>query len=225
MKPAFLNIVYSLIQAQTADGEAVKVEDVKTEVLAILIATTDTTAAFICAFFNHMIDHPYVSATLVSEIDEFEKEERPSFPVASMDNTDALPYFMACVNECLRVSPSTPITLPRTVSQEGLHLNDVFIPLGIEIGANPYVTNRDPAIFGLDADKFDPNRWLQDLERVTQMHKWMFARGWGPRDCVGRHFARMVAQKLLLHVSLAVPVPITTSSVLINPVALWKLPY
>ena len=208
------------MQTQTADGEAVKVEDVKTEVLAILIATTDTTAAFICAFVNHMIDHPCVSSTLVSEIDEFEKNERLSFPVASMDDTDALPYFMACIDECLRVSPSTPITLPRTVSQEGLLLNDVFIPPGTEIGANPYVTNRDPGIFGLDADKFDPNRWLQDPEKARQMHKWMFTWGWGPRDCVGRHFARLVAQKLLLQVSLAVQVPLLGSSVLINPVAL-----
>ena len=115
-----------------------------------------------------------------------------------------MPYFMACVHETLRVSPSTPVTLPRVVSDGGLVLNHSFIPPGTEVGANPYVINRDHTVFGTDADEFKPGRWLEDPERAKNMHKWMFTWGWGPRDCVGRPLARMLAQKLLLQVRLAV---------------------
>ena len=109
-------------------------------------------------------------------------------------------YFLACVNETLRASPSTPVTLPRLVSDGELVLSSKFIPPETEIGANPYVINRDRMGFGTDADDFNPERWLEDPERTKQMHKWMFTWGWGPWDCVGRHFARMLAQKLFFQV-------------------------
>ena len=100
----------------------------------------------------------------------------------------------------LRASPSTPVTVPRIVSDGGLVLENRFIPPGTEIGANPYVINRDQSVFGADADDSKPERWVEDDERTKQMHKWMFTWGWGPRDCVGKPFARMLAQKLLLQV-------------------------
>lgn len=188
------------MQAKGPDGDFVELEDVKTESLAILIATFDTTAALICAFVNHMIDNPWVMTKLIAEIQEFQLQGRNTSPVVSLEETEDMPYFMACVNETLRASPSTPVTLPRVVSDGGLVLKNTFIPPGTEIGANPYVINRDQNVFGADADDFNPERWFEDPERVKQMHKWMFTWGWGPRDCVGRPLARMLSQKLLLQV-------------------------
>ena len=184
------------MQAKGADGDFVELEDVKTESLAILIATFDTTAAFI----NHMIDNPEMMTKMIAEIRKFKSQGRITSPVVSLDETEDMPYFMACVNETLRASPSTPVILPRIVSDGGLVLNNTFIPPGTEIGANPYVINRDQSVFGADADEFNPERWFEDPERAKQMHKWMFTWGWGPRDCVGRPFARMLGQKLLLQV-------------------------
>lgn len=188
------------MQTKDLDGNFVKLEDVKTETLAILIATFDTTAAFICAFVNHVIDNPDVMSKLTAEIQKFQIQGRIASPVVAFDETENMPYFQACVNETLRTSPSTPVTLPRIVSDGGLVLNNTFIPPGTEVGANPYVINRDQGVFGADAHNFSPERWLEDHERTQQMHKWMFTWGWGPRDCVGRHFARVIAQKLLLQV-------------------------
>ena len=190
------------LQAKTPDGDIIRLEDVKTETLAVLIATFDTTAALICAFVNHIIDNPRVMNKLVSEMYRFQLQGRITSPIVSFDETEAMPYFTACVNETLRVSPSTPVTLPRIVSDGGLILNNSFIPPGTEVGANPYVINRDQNVFGMDANEFKPERWLEDPERAKHMHKWMFTWGWGPRDCVGRPFARMLAQKLLLQVRL-----------------------
>lgn len=188
------------MQAKGPDGDLLEVEDVKTEILAILIATFDTTAAFICAFVNHMIDNPRMTTKLIAEIREFQLQGRIASPVVSLGETEDMPYFMACVNATLRVSPSTPVILPRVVSEGGLVLSNTFIPPGTEIGANLYVTNRDQIVFGANADDFNPERWIEDPERAREMHKWMFTWGWGPRDCVGKPFVRMLAQKLLLQV-------------------------
>ena len=180
------------MQAKGPDGDFVGLEDVKTEILATLIATFDTTAAFICAFVKNVIDDSEVMIKLTAEIQEFLIQGRVASPIVSIDETENMPYFLACVNETLRASPSTPITLPRMVSGGGLVLNNTFIPPRIEIGANPYVINRDRMVFGTDADDFNPERWLEDPERTKQMHKWVFTCGWGARDCVGRLYARML---------------------------------
>ena len=94
------SLVYSrFMQAKGPDGDFVKLEDVKTESLAILIATFDTTAAFICAFVDHMIENPGAMTKLVAEIQEFQSQGRITSPVVSLDETGDMPFFMACVNE------------------------------------------------------------------------------------------------------------------------------
>ena len=85
--------------------------------------------------------------------------------------TEILAYLLAFVNETLRASPSTPVTLPRMVSDGGLLLNNTFIPPRTQIRANPYVINRDRMVFGTDADDFNPERWLEYPEKTKQMHK------------------------------------------------------
>ena len=159
------------MQAKGPDGDFVGLEDVKTEILAILIATFDRTAAFICAFVNNVIDNPEVMIKLTAEIQDFQISGPVASPIVSFDETKNMPYFLACVSETLRASPSTPVTLPRMVSGGGLVLNNTFIPPGTEIGANPYVINRDRMVFGTDADDFNPERWLEYPERTKQMHK------------------------------------------------------
>ena len=159
------------MQAKGPDDDFVGLEDVKTEILAILIATSDTTAAFICAFVNNVIDNPDVMIKLTAEILGFQTSGRVASPIVSFDETENMPYFLACVNETLRAPPSTPVTLPRMVSDGELVLNSKFIPPETEIGANPYVSNRDRMVFGTYADDFNPERWLEDREGAKHMHK------------------------------------------------------
>ena len=86
--------------------------------------------------------------------------------------------------------------MPHSVS------NGQLIPAKTEIGANPVVINHNSDVFGPDSHYFRPERWLENEEAAKRMHKWMFNRGWGSRDCIGRNFVAIVAQKLLLEVSL-----------------------
>lgn len=44
------------MQRKTYEEQGMETGDIDTEVLAILIVMTDTTAAFICAFMNPIID-------------------------------------------------------------------------------------------------------------------------------------------------------------------------
>src|SRR5581483_12027821 len=126
-----------------------------------MVAASDTTSAFICPFINYVVQNPQIYNTLMEEITSFEKKGLLTNPVVTFDETNAMPYFMACVKETLRYSPSTPMIMPRYVSKEGVSVNGTFIPGGTEMGANPYVVHRDTSVFGEDAHVFRPERWLE----------------------------------------------------------------
>lgn len=197
------NYTYSLLKTKTLDGGKPSILDIKAECLSFMIAASDTTAGLVSPLIASVIERPKVYEKVMLEIDRFEREERISRPVASFDETNEMAYFMSCVKETLRLFPPTPIILPRFVCQGGLNLGEhMHIPEGTEIAANPWVTNRDPTVFGRDADKFRPERWLEVNElQLKEMEKLIFTFGHGSRECIGKNLALLEAQKLCLQVS------------------------
>ena len=195
----------SLLQAKNADGSYMTIEEIKTECFILMVAASDTTAAFICPFVNNVAQDIRVYSKLRAEIEHFEQRDLLSSPVVKFDETNAMPYFMACVKETLRYSPSTPMIMPRYVSQNGMELNGIWVPERTEVGANPYVIHRNTAVFGEDADLFRPERWLENDERTKTMDKYLMSWGYGTRTCLGKNIAQLETQKLCLQVCTSFP--------------------
>lgn len=145
-----------------------------------------------------MIQNPWIYEKLIAEIDSAEEHGLLSSPIAKYDETLALPYFMACINETLRHDAPAQTILPRYVSPGGLEAYGTIIPEGSEIGASPYIIHRDKGIFGADAHIFRPERWLEDDKRNQQMEKYGMWWGYGDRNCAGKNFAQLEMQKLCL---------------------------
>ncbi|KAL9025938.1 MAG: hypothetical protein Q9196_005318 [Gyalolechia fulgens] len=179
-------------------GSPIAVEDIQAECLSFMIAASDTTAGLVSPMIGSITEQPSVYAKLMDEVSGFEKAGRLTRPVVLYDETNQMPYFKACVNETLRLFPPTPIILPRVVCKGGLTLGDIYLPEGTEIGANPWLTNRNRDVFGDDADAFRPERWLEDDERTKIMEKYIFTFGYGGRACIGKNLAQFEAQKLCL---------------------------
>ena len=53
----------------------------------------------------------------------------------------------------------------------------------------------DKNIFGPDAERFNPDRWM-DSARATHMDKYMLAFGGGTRTCLGKNIALIELFKL-----------------------------
>lgn len=72
--------------------------------------------------------------------------------------------------------PSVGSPFDRTVPKGGAVLNGYFIPEGTIVGITGWVTQRDKAVFGEDADYYRPERWLEvDEKQVRIMDKNMLA--------------------------------------------------
>ena len=112
----------------------------------------------------------------------------------------------AVIRESLRMHPSVSMPLERYVPSTGLKLPDGrFIPPFTAVGMTPYVTSRNPGIWGADADEFRPERWLQAegesdsayQKRLQSFRASDLTFGGGSRICLGRHLALVEVYKIV----------------------------
>ena len=195
------DIVLRLDKIRTTHKNSISNEDLKAELLMMMVAAPDTTSALICSVINQVVKHPAIHERLTSEIMTMTAAGKLNQPVASFAQIRDLPFFTACIQECARLFPSVPVVITRRVPEEGLILKDMFVAGGTAIGASATVINRDPTVFGADAAEFRPQRWLDGSDRVALMNRLIFSWGYGPRECLGKNLALLETYKFCFQVS------------------------
>lgn len=76
------------------------------------------------------------------------------------------------IKETLRIHPGTPLPLERVVPPEGANLCGTFVPGGTTVGVSAWVVRRDKRVYGADANKFRPERWLEaDADQLRLMER------------------------------------------------------
>lgn len=94
------------------------------------------------------------------------------------DDIDRCKYTQACLKEALRFRPVTSLALWRKVpAGPPLRLHGYEFPPGSTVGVNVPAMHLNPAIFGDDAEKFRPERWLEDPEAWRTLDRMSLA--WG----------------------------------------------
>ena len=82
----------------------------------------------------------------------------------------------AVLKEGMRLCPTNNIPLERYVPSEGINLCGYSLPGGTNVGISAHMIHRNPAIYGNDADKFRPERWIDgDASAIKEMEKHFFA--------------------------------------------------
>ncbi len=94
-----------------------------------------------------------------------------------------------CVHESMRLHPASPVawrtpTEPITIASRDIMPDDLLI-------LDLHAANRDPDIFGDDAEKFDPHRRVPDVK--TELYGLTF--GTGVHMCTGRDLDGGVASR------------------------------
>ncbi|KAH8688652.1 pisatin demethylase [Talaromyces proteolyticus] len=110
--------------------------------------------------------------------------------IATFGDIDQFPILNAVIAESLRLFPAAPASLQRETPAGGRELAGYFIPAGTVVSMQCYTTQRDGAIFH-DPETFDPTRWMQSPEKLTDMNLYQMPFSKGTRACLGKNLAMM----------------------------------
>lgn len=167
-------------------------------------AGSDTIASTLRAIFYHLLKTPESLAQLVEELDSVARQRKISRPCPTWTETQHnLPYLCAVIKEGMRMNPALSLPLERVVPKDGLVLQHedgthTYFPPGTILGINPWVFHRCPHVFGPDAERWNPSRWLGEKEKETKsMEHSILSFGAGKRSCLGKNIALLELHKLV----------------------------
>lgn len=101
---------------------------------------------------------------------------------ATRAGTD-LAFLQRCVHETVRLQPSSPVAMRWALDEIEL-LGGERVGPGDKVVIDLMAVNRDPTVFGDDADRFDPTR-----ELPPGVARWGLSFGLGMHACIGQDLA------------------------------------
>jgi cytochrome P450 len=136
-----------------------------------------------------MIAHPEIQKRAQDELDAVVGRSRPP----TFADAPNLPFIQALVKETLRWRPAIPLGIPHATIEDDWY-EGKFIPKGTICITNVWQCHRDPATFGDDAAKFNPERFLDGTGKVISgpreaRYDGHRSYGFGKRECLAKHVA------------------------------------
>lgn len=164
-------------------------KDILTNAVGNLGAGSDTVSSVLQAFVYYMIHDREMLEMLHKELDGAKLADVPTY-----EETQRLPVLQACIKETYRFHTPVGFGLSRITPPEGVTICGRFFKAGTILSVNPWAIHRMTSLFGDDASRFNPRRWL-DLERALKMSSTMIPFGAGYNQCPGRNLAHLEVSK------------------------------
>ena len=167
------DLLSMLVQARHEDGAPMSDEELRDELMTLLVAGHETTATSLSWAVERLLRHPDKLARVKEEAEAGE---------------DA--YLDAVIKETLRLRPVIPIVL--RLLKAPMEIGGWELPEGVAVAPCIYLVHRDPDIYP-EPRRFVPERFL---ENPPGTYTW-FPFGGGVRRCLGASFA-MFEMKVVL---------------------------
>ncbi|KAF3320363.1 protein LUTEIN DEFICIENT 5 [Carex littledalei] len=173
----------SILHFLLASGDDVSSKQLRDDLMTMLIAGHETSAAVLTWTFYLLSKEPEVMAKLQEEVDRVLGDCMPT-----IDDVKKLVYTTRVINESLRLYPQPPVLIRRSMEDDVL--GGYPIGKGEDIFISVWNLHRCPKNW-TDADKFKPERWPLDGPNPNEINQNFsyLPFGGGPRKCVGDMFA------------------------------------
>jgi cytochrome P450 len=182
------DILSMMLGARYEDGSTMSDEQIRDELLTLLIAGHETTALSLAWLFHHLYRHPETLVRLRRELEALGPNPEAE-PIAHCR------YLEAACNEALRLYPIVGETFRKL--REPLQLGPYTVPAGYAVSVSTIGLHRHPGLYP-DAESFKPERFLD--RKFSPFEFVPF--GGGVRRCLGAAFA-MHEMKLVTHALLS----------------------
>jgi cytochrome P450 len=173
------DVLAMLLAARHEDGSPMSKQEVRDELMTLLVAGHETTASELAWAFERLAQSPRVLERLHSEIDSANGDD----------------YLTATIQEVLRRRPVLPQAEPRLVKKP-IEIGGWQYEPGVVLGANVWLVHHDPDVYP-DPFAFRPERFLEEPPGTYTFIPF----GGGRRRCLGASFA-MLEMKVALRAAL-----------------------
>jgi cytochrome P450 len=174
------DVLSMLLAARHEDGSPMSSQELRDELMTLLVAGHETTASELAWAFESLARSPATVERIVEEIDAGDEDA----------------YLTATIQETLRRRPVLPNAAPRLVKQP-VEIGGWTYPPGVCVVANAYLIHHDPEIYP-DPYAFRPERFIDEPPGT---YTWI-PFGGGRRRCLGASFA-LLEMKIVLRAILA----------------------
>ncbi len=178
------DILSLMLSATDEDGQSMSDDQLKDELITLLVAGHETTATSLAWAFYWLEKSPEIKAKLLQEIDSLGKNPDPI-------EISRLPYLTAVCQETLRLYPIVPIAFGRIANQD-LEIMGRYFESGTTFVPCIYLTHHREDLYP-NSKQFKPERFLE--RNYTPYEFIPF--GGGVRLCLGYALA-MLEMKLVI---------------------------
>jgi cytochrome P450 len=190
------DILSMLLAARDEHGQAMTDDELRDEMLTLLLAGHETTATTLAWVLHHLLSHPAWLARVRAEVDEVVGVRG----LVATEHLERLVLVDAAIKETLRLTPIIPL-VARRVTKPTM-IGGYELPVGAIACASIYLVHHRADLWP-DPTRFDPGRFLG--KKADPTHYFPF--GGGTRRCLGMAFAsyemKIALAQILAHVDLA----------------------
>ncbi|MER5662019.1 cytochrome P450 [Streptomyces mirabilis] len=169
--------------AHPETGERLTPENIRRQVITFLIAGHETTSGALSFALHYLAQHPDVAARARAEVDRVWGDTL----LPAYDQVAKLRYVRRVLDESLRLWPTAPGFARE--AREDTVLGGVHpMRTGAWTLVLTTLLQRNPEVWGANAEEFDPDRFDPGAVRSRPAHTFK-PFGTGARACIGRQFA------------------------------------
>ena len=177
-----------LLRAQDEHGGGMTDQQLRDEVMTLLLAGHETTAVSLSWTWFLLMQYPEVEKKLWSELRAVLNGRSPR-----TQDLSQLRYTERVVKEAMRLYP--PAWGIVRNSLKDCEIGGFRVPAGATLLMSQWVMHRDPRYYD-QPESFNPDRWSEDHAKKVPRFAY-FPFGGGPRTCIGASFAMMEAVLVL----------------------------
>ena len=199
----FKDLLGTLLQARYDDGSPMPEQQVRDEVMTLLLAGHETTAVSLSWIWLLLSRHPEVEEKLHSELRTVLNGRSPR-----LHDLAGLPYTERVVKEAMRLYP--PVWAIVRAAVKDCEIGGYLIPAKSPVIMSQWVMHRDQRFYDRPT-QFLPDRWLDQHYQTAPRFSY-FPFGGGPRICIGASFATTEAALVLATIAQHYQVRVASST-------------
>ncbi|KAJ7753348.1 cytochrome P450 [Mycena maculata] len=209
------DILSILVEANNSAGDNRLSEDeVLSQITTLLFAGHETTACTLTWLLYELAHHQEDQDAIREEITARRAKFAPGQEDFAVADLEALTFTNACIKEVLRFHPISPwvtresaihdiIPLSETiVTNSGKSISEIEIGPGVPVLVSTCTYNRLPSVWGPDAHKWNPRRFMNPELKNNQvpigLHSNLLTFSAGPSGCIGFRFALLEMQSTIV---------------------------